>query len=102
METIAAKELDCYVGRPGYLLIDLRTCAEFSESHLRGAVNAPEGEFGSCLKGHGSDVLVLYCDRGAKSMAAARELEELGWRTKTVVGGIRAYRGHNLVISYNK
>ncbi|MCD7882963.1 MAG: rhodanese-like domain-containing protein [Lachnospiraceae bacterium] len=96
METISAKNLDWYVGRRGYLLIDLRTRAEFLEGHIRGAQNAPDGEMHACLNGHIGDILILYCDRGAKSLSVARELEEKGWRTKSVVGGIHAYRGCNL------
>ncbi|MCD7956996.1 MAG: rhodanese-like domain-containing protein [Lachnospiraceae bacterium] len=100
METISAKELDWYIGRRGYLLIDLRTREEFMKEHIRGAVNAPDGEKGemhTCLDGHIGDTLILYCDRGAKSLSVARELEEKGWRTKSVVGGLRAYRGRNLI-----
>ena len=40
--------------------------------------------------------IILYCERGSVSMAAARDLAEKGYRVKTVVGGIRAYRGANL------
>ncbi|MCC8044066.1 MAG: rhodanese-like domain-containing protein [Clostridiales bacterium] len=97
METISAKELDWYVGRRGYLLIDLRPREEFLQHHIRGAINAPDGEMGACLGGHAGETLIFYCDRGAKSLTVARELEEKGWRTKSVIGGLRAYRGSNLM-----
>ncbi|MCC8105002.1 MAG: rhodanese-like domain-containing protein [Clostridiales bacterium] len=98
METISAKELDWYVNKKGYLIVDLRPYEEFARGHIRGAVSAPEGKFGAWLrKGQGMDTLILYCDRGAMSMSVARMLEKQGWETKTVVGGIHAYRGENLV-----
>ncbi|MCD7745543.1 MAG: rhodanese-like domain-containing protein [Lachnospiraceae bacterium] len=97
METIPAKELDWYVGRPGFLIIDLRTIEEYDWMHIRGALNVPDGEFGSLLEGHRGSVLILYCDRGSRSMSIARSLETQGWKTKTVVGGIHAYRGGNMV-----
>lgn len=35
--------------------------------------------------------LILYCDRGGLSMKAAKELIEMGYNAKSVVGGIEAY-----------
>ncbi|MCD7762077.1 MAG: rhodanese-like domain-containing protein [Lachnospiraceae bacterium] len=98
MDTIPAKELDWYVNKKGYLIVDLRPYVEFEKGHIRGAVNVPEGRFGAWLRSSNrKEILILYCDRGAMSMSVARSLEEKGFRTKTVVGGIRAYRGGNLV-----
>ncbi|MCD8076339.1 MAG: rhodanese-like domain-containing protein [Lachnospiraceae bacterium] len=96
MDTIPAKELDWYVGKPGYLIADLRSPEEYSVGHIRGAVNAPEG-VSDFLQKDQTQTLILYCERGSRSMSVARELERSGWRTKTVVGGIKAYRGRNLV-----
>lgn len=97
METISARELDRYVWDDRYRIVDLRPRIEFARGHIRGAMSVPEGRFGDRLKGREGTVLILYCDRGARSMSVARELEKDGWRTMTVVGGIRAYRGSNMV-----
>ncbi len=98
METIPAKELDWYINKKGYLIVDLRPHEEYVRYHIRGAVSAPEGDFGSWLqRRQNRETLILYCDRGAMSMSVARSLERQGWKTKTVVGGIHAYRGENLV-----
>ena len=35
-------------------------------------------------------------ERGGASLMAARELADKGYRVKTMIGGIRAYRGKNL------
>lgn len=89
---ISAKELDRYV-KESQLIIDLRSPKEYKEQHIKGAVNVPyetleEGFFFSQQQ-----ELILYCERGSVSMAAARELAARGYRVKTVVGGIKAYRG---------
>ncbi|MCD8337604.1 MAG: rhodanese-like domain-containing protein [Lachnospiraceae bacterium] len=97
MDTIPAKELDWYVGRPGYLIVDLRSGEEFARGHIRGAVSVPEGTMDFLREERKREVLILYCDRGSRSMSVARDLEKEGWRTKTVVGGIKAYRGENIV-----
>ncbi|MCD7717027.1 MAG: rhodanese-like domain-containing protein [Lachnospiraceae bacterium] len=98
MDTIPAKDLDWYVNKKGYLIVDLRPYEEFAKGHIRGAVSAPEGKFGAWLRSaNRRETFILYCDRGAMSMSVARSLEKQGFRTKTVIGGIRAYRGRNLV-----
>ncbi len=92
MDTISARELEQYIGNPNYLLIDLRPADEYRQGHIPGAVNAPQGEYENILKRRYYQCLILYCDRGAASMVAARELEMQGYRVKSVVGGYHAYR----------
>jgi len=97
MDTIPAKEIDWYVGKTGYRIVDLRSAADFSKGHIRGAVNVPEETLNFLPEEYGNETLILYCERGARSISVARDLEKKGWRTKTVIGGINAYRGVNLV-----
>ena len=97
METISARELDWYV-QNHYLVIDLRASEDYARMHIRGAVNVPRGYFGKELYGYEKYPIILYCERGALSMAVARELEANGYKTRSVVGGIRAYRGKYLTI----
>lgn len=92
METISARELDRYSGDDGYLIIDLRSREEYMHEHIRGAINVPQGRFRRELAGWERKKIILYCERGALSMAVARELERRGFRTVTVVGGFRAYK----------
>ena len=101
MEAISAKELDRFVQDGTALIIDLRSREEFMEGHIRGAVNVPHGRFRAEPREWGGKELVLYCERGGLSMTVARELERRGYRTRSVVGGIRAYRGENMVRSYD-
>lgn len=89
METISARELERYAREGGSLIIDLRSREDFRRGHVRGAVNVPQGKFREA-PACGREV-ILYCDRGALSMAVARELEKKGYRVKSVVGGFRAY-----------
>ena len=93
METISAKELEWYAREGEALIIDLRSRDEFMRGHVPGAVNVPQGKFYGELRGRKRQPVVLYCDRGALSMAVARELERQGYHTKSIVGGFLAYRG---------
>lgn len=90
MDTVSARELDRYVNDDRFLIIDLRSRGEYLQGHVPGALNVPMGKFRGELKGEWR-TLILYCDRGALSMAVARELEQQGYSTKSVVGGYQAY-----------
>lgn len=90
---IAVNELDEYVKDGNSFIIDLRTPEEYRMYHIRGAVNIPYRRLGKCRELPRDRMLVLYCERGAVSMVAAKELAARGYHVKTVIGGIHAYRG---------
>ena len=92
IETISAEELDVYVGRRDAVLID-------EKKHIRTAVNIPYGKLQDCRKYSRKKILVFYCERGSSSLFAAREFQKMGYKTKSVVGGIRCYQGSNLFFS---
>lgn len=96
LETVPAKLLDAYAQDERVLVIDLRLPKEYRLGHIRGAVNVPMGQFVNDWPDR-TRPLVLYCDRGAMSMAVGRRLSERGYRVKSVVGGFYAYRGTQIV-----
>ena len=99
IDTISAEELDYYVNRKDVVIIDLREREAYEKSHLRSAVNVPYEELEKCRKFSPGKTLSLYCQRGGSSLSAARELMKMGYRVKSVVGGIRSYQGSNLYFS---
>lgn len=97
LETISVLDLDSYIKKPGCRIIDLRDPEDYRRAHIRGARNLP---FAQCLPGNAllnAGLLILYCERGAASMLKAKELSQAGYAVKSVIGGIREYRGKNLV-----
>ena len=96
IDTVSAEELDSYLGRQDAVIIDLREKEAYEKSHLKTAVNIPYEELEKCRKISRRKLLVLYCERGSASLFAARELMKMGFRVKSVVGGIRCYQGSNL------
>ena len=96
IDTVSAQELDSYIGRPDVIIIDLREREVYEKSHLKTAVNIPYEDIQECRKFSRKKLLVLYCERGSSSLFAARELMKMGFRVKSVVGGIRCYQGCNL------
>ena len=92
-EMIAPGQLDSYVGNSNALIIDLRDPRDYMERHIKGAVNIPYGQLQTCCMFPKNMWLILYCERGASSMSVAKELAEKGYKVKSVVGGLHAYRG---------
>lgn len=99
IDTISAQELDDYIGRRDVVIIDLREREMYQESHLKTAVNVPYDHLEDCRRFPKRKLLILYCERGSSSLFAARELMKMGYRVKSVVGGIRCYQGSNLYFS---
>ncbi|MDD3340237.1 MAG: rhodanese-like domain-containing protein [Lachnospiraceae bacterium] len=91
--------LDYYVGNKNIRIIDLRSGADYARSHIRSAMNIPYEEnmdYGVFPMG---EELVLYCQRGTVSLIVGREMAKRGCKVRSVIGGISAYRGRNLVFS---
>ena len=94
--TISPREIDSYLFKPDYILIDIRSPRDFRRRHIKGAVCIPYENLQDRVYLLRRKTLILYCERGSTSMKAARELAEAGYRFLTLVGGIQSYKGRNL------
>ncbi len=75
--------------KDGALIIDTRTPAEFAAGHIKGAINIPYDAIGKSIEGHEplhSKPIIVYCHSGARSAAAKKSLEGIGY-TRVVNGG---------------
>lgn len=98
LHLIAAKNLDDYIdGCPECLLVDLRPRREYRACHIANAINIPYTE-GMKIQLPLDREIILYCERGATSMIAAKQLEEDGYCVSSLAGGIHAYNGKKLVM----
>ena len=97
LETISPKMLDYYVDNKKAFIIDLRDASEYARGHIKGAVSIPYEEGRFAFRPPKDKEIVLYCERGSHSLMAARELVRDGYRVRSGIGGIHAYRGMNLV-----
>jgi NADPH-dependent 2,4-dienoyl-CoA reductase/sulfur reductase-like enzyme/rhodanese-related sulfurtransferase len=75
------------------MLVDVREVDEFAQGHVPGATNRPL----STLRDHLDDLprdreILLYCLSGKRSYDAARALSQLGFRVRTLSGGIETWR----------
>jgi rhodanese-related sulfurtransferase len=84
----------------GALVLDIRQPGDFSAGHLSGARQMPSDQIltaGETLKKYKEKPVLVYCERGAVSPAASRQLAAQGF-TKAVHlrGGVAAWRAENL------
>lgn len=96
-ETISPKMLDYYVDNKRAYIIDLRTKEEYEKKHIRNAHLIPYegGRFPLQLPKHLE--IIVYCERGSLSLIAAKQLVREGYFVRSVIGGIHAYEGRNLI-----
>ena len=81
-------------GAEDFLLIDVRTPAEFQAGHIPGAELNPVAEIGTRLPDVAKDFpVVVYCRSGNRSGQAAGILKRAGYTNVTDFGGISRWRG---------
>lgn len=78
-----------------YLIIDLRDKQEYEEYHVRNAINIEYDEFMD-IDDYDRIIdknkyIILYCDRGGRSIYAAKKLGVFGYNVKSLAGGINNY-----------
>lgn len=74
-----------------YVILDVRTEEEFSESHIEGAILIPDYEIGAKAENILTDkeqLILIYCRSGRRSKLAANELATLGYTNVKEFGGI--------------
>ena len=80
----------------GARLVDVRMLAEFQRGHIDGAVSAPLGSTAQAVGDWPRDTpIVLICQSGHRSQAAAHDLLRLGFQDLShLKGGMGAWSRH--------
>ncbi|MBS5573113.1 MAG: rhodanese-like domain-containing protein [Clostridiales bacterium] len=79
-----------------YIILDVRTEAEFASGHIPGAILIPNETIGTeeILQLPDKDQLILvYCRSGNRSRQAADKLARLGYTNIVEFGGINSWPG---------
>jgi rhodanese-related sulfurtransferase len=84
----------------GALLLDIRDGQEYEAGHIIEARSLPAAELGAkaeTLKKYKEKPVIVYCENGAASGAAARTLRDAGFnKVVTLRGGLQSWRQDNL------
>lgn len=79
-----------------YILLDVRTTAEFAQGHIPGAICIPNETIGieeiPQLPDKDATILV-YCRSGNRSKQASQKLADLGYTNLLEFGGINTWTG---------
>lgn len=83
----------------GYIVLDVRTPAEYAERHIPGAINVPNETIGSTAPEQLPDrkqLILVYCRSGNRSKQAADKLVALGYTNIVEFGGINSWPGETV------
>lgn len=78
-------------GQQDFILLDVRTQAEYDEGHIEDAILIPDDEVADRAAEELPDsdaVILVYCRSGHRSKLAAQELADLGYTNVYEFGGI--------------
>ena len=79
-----------------YIILDVRTVAEFAEEHIPGAINIPNETIGTETIPELPDKdqrILVYCRSGNRSKQASEKLAKLGYTNVFEFGGIIDWPG---------
>lgn len=79
-----------------YIILDVRTQAEYAQAHIPGAVCVPNETIGSEEIPALSDkdqLILVYCRSGNRSRQASEKLVKLGYTNIVEFGGINSWTG---------
>lgn len=83
----------------GYIILDVRTPAEFAEKHIPNAINIPNENIGtdeiSALPDK-NQLIMVYCRSGRRSKEAAEKMVKLGYTNIVEFGGILDWKGETV------
>jgi rhodanese-related sulfurtransferase len=87
--TLNAAEFAASLDRPGVIVLDVRTPAEYAAGHLEGAVLADiNGDFEAAVAGlDRAAPYAVYCRSGSRSGAAIEAMKQLGFGDAWHLGG---------------
>jgi rhodanese-related sulfurtransferase len=87
----------------GALLVDVRSANQFKDGHINGARSVPGDQIAggaAALEKLKDKTLIMCCESGTASGAAARKLAQLGFKqVYNLRGGLAAWRQDNLPVA---
>lgn len=71
--------LDKVLEDNNYIVADVRTASEYSESHVKGSINIPYDEIDESTNLDKNKTILVYCKSGVRSGKAYNVLKSLGY-----------------------
>ena len=100
--TLNAAEFAASLDRPGVIVLDVRTPAEYAAGHVAQAKSVPLSRLEQSLPAvvkNKSTPVILVCASGVRSRRAVSIAQKLGYeRAVSLAGGLRAWREAGLPV----
>lgn len=83
-------------GENGFILLDVRTRAEYDSGHIPGAICIPNEDIGTTPPAELPDLnqmILVYCRSGNRSKQASQKLADMGYTDVREFGGIITWKG---------
>ncbi len=80
----------------GFVVVDVREPSEYSDGHIKGAINVPLSTIGSEKMDALPDLdqrILVYCRSGVRSKQASGKLAKIGYTNILEFGGIITWEG---------
>jgi len=94
VQSISPEEARGLIGKPGVVLLDVRTQEEYDEGHIEGAALLPYDAIAAdsaVLPADRNAAIIVYCRSGRRSAIAAQTLSDLGYTRLYDLGGIQSW-----------
>ena len=91
--------MDMMEKEKNYIILDVRTVAEYESGHIPGAICIPNESIGSEAPGELPDkeqTILVYCRSGNRSKQASQKLANLGYSNILEFGGIIDWPGETV------
>ena len=88
--------MDMMEKEKNYIILDVRTVAEYESGHIPGAICVPNETIGTEKIPELPDkdqLILVYCRSGNRSKQASEKLVKLGYTNIVEFGGIRDWKG---------
>lgn len=83
----------------GYIILDVRTTAEYETAHIPNAICIPNENIGTKEPQELPDknqLILVYCRSGNRSKQAAQKLADMGYTNIVEFGGINSWTGETV------
>ena len=85
------------------VVLDVRTAAEFTEGHIKGAILIDQGQSDFVEKAKATlpidKKIAVYCRSGRRSANAAGRLADIGYKCVNLKGGILAWKDAGMPVT---
>lgn len=87
-----------YEEQTSYVLLDVRTSAEYETGHLKNVINISYDQIDDLFKEDKNKIIIVYCRSGVRAKKAATTLLKMGYKNIYDLGGIDSWTYQDMIV----